>query len=67
MGGAAMSFALTAEIARRLAAEVAICDALAEAVAQYMAADFASNDEMVAVGELRAALDAYHAHREVWP
>jgi hypothetical protein len=58
---------LTAEGIARMVAERDVCDALAEAVAQYMAADFASNDEMVAVGELRAALDAYHAHREVWP
>jgi len=54
-------------IARMLVDERAVCDALAEAVAQYMAVDFASDDELVAVGAMRDALDAYHAHREVWP
>jgi hypothetical protein len=43
--------------------ERAVCDQLAEAVARYMVADFASDDEMVAVGELRDALDVYHTHR----
>jgi hypothetical protein len=52
-------------IARRLDAEYAICDALAEAVAMWFAADI--KQFAVAEDAMRAALDAYHAHREVWP
>jgi hypothetical protein len=55
-------------IARMLVDERDVCDALAEAVAQYFAHDFEDigewHDARVA---MRHALDAYHAHREVWP
>jgi hypothetical protein len=47
-----------------------VCDALAEAVAQYFAAladsDGILGDWEPAEDAMRAALDAYHAHREVW-
>jgi hypothetical protein len=46
--------------------ERAVCDALAEAVAGYMLT-YWYDQEQPEYAAMRAALDAYHAHREVWP
>lgn len=53
-------------IAEGFGAERAVCDALAEAVAGYMLSYWFDQEQPEYVA-MRAALDAYHAHREVWP